>query len=72
MVKSMITRIYICPTHGEFHISSSIKLEPMKECPTCKSELKRKFALTDVLFCTLNKHRFTGISPQKEMPILND
>jgi putative FmdB family regulatory protein len=70
MVSSIVTRTYKCGRCGEFEKLESIKDEPLKECPECKQELKRRFHLTDVLFCEVNRNRFNGIRPQKENPIL--
>ena len=66
----MIIREYICDKCGQFEKSESIKDEPLKNCPDCGKELKRKYSLTDVLFCEVNRNRYVGINPQKERPIL--
>ena len=66
----MVIRTYKCSNCGEFETQTSIEEDVLRNCPECGEELKRRFTLTDVLFCTMNKNRFTGISPQKEFPIL--
>jgi len=66
----LVIRYYKCPNCGEFETKTSIKEDVLKDCPACGEELKRKFILVDTLFCTMNKHRLTGINPQKEFPIL--
>jgi len=62
----MVIREYICSKCGAFETTTSIKEDVLKECPACGTELKRKFTLTDVLWCQHNKHRHTGINPQPD------
>lgn len=66
----MVERTYKCKNCGQFDKLESIKDGPLKNCPNCGEELKRKFYNTDVLFCEVNKGRFDPINPQKNDPML--